>query len=157
MYPPALSLAFALLLALSLGIKAHIGNGAVTTVQSDDKDIAQLLSSNGFAIRHEQANADPVWIYGTKQGCNLQIADVSTQGWHRRIVEWQAQGRLLLYSVGGHLYEEQPILMPMMAHYLGRLERYVGIDAAPVRARAIVIDDRCPAVPIPLADLEALS
>jgi hypothetical protein len=153
-----LSLGFGLLLVVSLAVKVQAGlSRGNPAIAWDGDDIVALLGRNGFAISHAAPNTDPAWVYGVKAGCKVQIADVSLQGWHRSALELQAAGRPLLYSVGGALHEQQPILRPMMIHYFRRLERYVGINAAPPRARAIIIDRGCPAAAISRVELEALS
>ena len=154
-----LSLAFGLLLVLSVTLKV-LGGGigqSVTTEHTANEDIAALLRNNGFAFTLSDPNTDPQWFYGTKGTCQLQIADVSPQGWHRSALDWQAKGRPLLYSVEGKLYKRQPILVPMVHHYFGRAMRYLGIQIRPVMARAIVIGPQCPADPIAAVDLERLS
>jgi hypothetical protein len=149
---------FGLLLALSIAFKVQVSVGQSSSAMiSDSGDIIALLGRNGFAISRADPNTDPGWIYGVKGRCKLQIADVSLQGWHRSTLEWAAAGRPLLYSVEGKLYARQPILRPMILHYLRRVERHMGGNAAPVRARAIIIDPGCPADPIAPAELEALS
>lgn len=157
MYRLPFDLGLALLLALSLAIKVHaLGqNAAIPAV--DDQDIVSLLGRKGFAVSRAAANTDPGWIYGVKGRCKVQVADVSLQGWHRATLEWEAGGRSLLYSVGGMLYAEQPILKPMVIHYFRRFERYVGVQAPSVRVRAIIIDPQCPPNQIAPAEFEALS
>jgi hypothetical protein len=158
MRPSTLSLGFALLLVLSLGVKVQARLGSSSpAIASDGEDIIATLGRSGFATSRAAPNTDPTWVYGVKGECKLQIADISLQGWHRSALELEAVGRSILYSVGGRLHTEQPILWPMMIHYFRRLERYVGIDAPPPRARAIVIGPGCPAAPIPQLELEALS
>ena len=158
MRPSTLSLGFGLLLVLSLAVKVQAGLGhSSPAVTPDGEDIVAMLARSGFATSRAAPNTDPAWVYGVKGECKLQIADVSLQGWHRSALELEAVGRSLLYSVGGRLHTEQPILWPMMIHYLRRLERYVGIDAPPPRVRAIVIGRGCSAALIPQLELEALS
>jgi hypothetical protein len=158
MYRLTLSLCFGLLLAVSIALKVQgAASGARSIQPSDGDDIQALLSRNGFAVSRAEPNTDPVWFYGVKGECRLQIADISPQGWHRSALDWQATGRVLLYSVGGQLSPQQPILRPMAIDYLRRLLRYVGISEPPVKARAIIIGNTCPADPIAASDLEALS
>ena len=154
-----LSFTCGLLLTLSVSLKV-LGGGIGQSVTADhpaNEDIAALLRANGFAFTLSEPNTDPQWFYATKETCQLQIADVSLQGWHRSMLDWQARGRVLLYSVEGKLYKHQPVLMPMVHHYIGRALRYTGIKTRPVMARAIIIGPRCPLQPIAAADLERLS
>ena len=157
MYKSTLNLCFGILLVASMAIKILGNVGAASATYSDDEDIVSLLREEGFEVRKADANTDPVWTYGVRKGCRLQIANVSPQGWHRSILQWEAAGQTLVYSASGRLYEEQPILRPMMIHYLHRLERYMGIDAPPVRIRAIVLAPECPSDAIASTKLAALS
>jgi hypothetical protein len=158
MHRLTLSVACGLLLAVSLALKVQsAAPGAQSTPPSTGEDVPALLSRNGFAVTFAEPNTDPAWVYGTRGTCRLQIADISPQGWHRAALDWQASGRVLLYSVGGKLYRQQPILRPMAIDYFRRLQRYVGINAPPVVARALIIDRTCPADPIPTRELEALT
>jgi len=158
MYRLTLSLAFGLLLAASIAIKvyANVGSGKLA-MYPDDEDITALLSKHGFATDRADPNTDPGWIYGVREGCRVQIANVSPQGWHRSIVEWEATGKILEYSANGRLHDRQPILKPMLVHYLHRLERYAGIDAPAVKVRAIIVAPECPSDVIAPAELAALS
>jgi hypothetical protein len=152
------SLGFGALLVVSVAVKMQGAASADRSMKpSAGDDIAVLLSRNGFAVRRAEPNTDPSWVYGTKGQCQVQVAEISPQGWHRSALDWHATGRVLLYSVAGKLYAQQPILRPMATDYLRRLQRYVGLDEPPVKARAVIIDDSCPADPIPLRELEALS
>ena len=153
-----LSLGFGLLLVLSIVIKVYSSAaGSMSATYSGDEDIVALLRKNGFTTHRAEPNTDPIWTYGVGDRCRLQVANVSPQGWHRATVAWQAAGQVLLYSVEGKLYDQQPILKPMTIHYLRRLERYLGIDAPPVRVRAIIIGPECPAETIASMKLEVLS
>jgi hypothetical protein len=152
------SLAFGLLLMISIAIKVYAGAGTkAASVHADDEDIAALLSANGFKTSRAAPNTDPVWTYGVSDDCRLQIASVSPQGWHRSTVEWEAAGRNVLYSASGRLYRRQPTLKPLMVHYFRRLQRYVGFNTPPVRVRAIVIGRECAADALASLNLAALS
>ncbi|RVD59175.1 hypothetical protein EN828_11975 [Mesorhizobium sp. M2D.F.Ca.ET.185.01.1.1] len=154
-----LRLTVGLFVTLSVSLKV-LGGGIGQSATADhpaNEDIAALLRANGFAFTLSAPNTDPQWFYATKERCQLQIADVSPQGWHQSMLDWQARGRVLLYSVEGKLYEHQPVLVPMMHHYIGRALRYTGIKTRPVVARAIIIGPRCSLLPIAAADLERLS
>jgi hypothetical protein len=153
-----LSTLFIALLVASISIKmlSH-GAAALSSMYPGDDDIASLLQKNGFETRKADANTDPAWTYGVRKDCRLQIANVSPQGWHRSIIEWEAVGQTLVYSADGRLYGSQPIIKPMTIHYLHRLERYMGIDAPPVRVRAIIIAPECPSNAIASTELASLS
>ncbi|WP_315924425.1 hypothetical protein [Mesorhizobium sp. SP-1A] len=153
-----LSLALALLLVLSMGVKLRLGAPSNFSEQyPGSDDIIEMLSKNGFEVSRPAPNSDPYWITGKRAACLLQIANVSPQGWHRAAVEWKAAGASVLYSSGKALYPAQPILMPLLRHYLRRAERYMGIRAPALRVRAIISTGTCPADLIAAADLAALS
>ena len=158
MRPFVLSAAFVTLLAASLGGKAVFGVAASQGASyPSDNDILALMAKHQFKIERAAPNTDPSWIYGTRDQCQVQIASVSVQGWHRAIVEWQGVGKTLIFSAEGRLYQQQPILQPLFTHYVRRLERQIGIEAGPVPVRAIVISPACPSGLIDPADLAALS
>ncbi|MFU0507158.1 hypothetical protein ACLKMW_21565 [Pseudaminobacter sp. NGMCC 1.201702] len=122
-----------------------------------DQDIVILLQKHGFKTHRAAAETDPAWVHGVTDGCQIDIAGVSPQGWHRAVVDWYAAGKHLRYSALGELHYEQPILTPMLTHYLARLQRYAGINAKEVKIRAIVVAPGCPADVIPSSELSALS
>jgi hypothetical protein len=153
-----LSMAFGLPLVVSIAIKVYVGLGAsAAPTYPNDEDVAALLGANGFTTHKAAANTDPVWTYGVRDQCRLQIASVSPQGWHRSAVEWEAAGQMVLYSVSGGLHSSQPILKPLMIHYFRRLQRNLGFQASPVSVRAIIVGRECPADVIVALDLAALS
>lgn len=158
MRPLTLSAAFVILLAASIAAKTAFSVAAseAAPYPSDD-DIVALMAKHALKIERADPNTDPSWIYGTRDQCQVQIASVSVQGWHRAIVQWQGAGKTLIYSAEGKLYQHQPILQPLVTYYVTRLERQVGIAAPPVRVRAIVISAGCPSGLIDPADLAALS
>lgn len=158
MHRLTLSVALGLLLAASLAIKVY-GRAADDGAANDpgDQDIVALLQKHGFKTEMAAANTDPPWVRGMRDGCRIDIASVSPQGWHRAIVEWYAAGKELQYSAQGRLHADQPILRPMMTHYLARLQRYAGIGASEVRIRAVVIAPGCPVDAVPPSELAALS
>ncbi|MGP2493445.1 hypothetical protein ACTDI4_17675 [Mesorhizobium sp. PUT5] len=153
-----LSLALALLLLASMGLKLLLGTPTNFAGQDpSDDDILAMLSRNRFEVSLPTPNTDPQWITGTRAGCRVLIASVSPQGWHRAAVERRAAGAQLFYSSGAALHRSQPILGPLLTHYLRRAERYAGIAAPAVRVRAVILSGDCPADVIAPADLAALS
>ena len=155
MHRLAISCAFGALLATSLAVKT-LAALDVATYRSDD-DIIALMTRHQLKIERAAPNADPGWIYGSRDRCRIKIANVSVQGWHRDVVEWQAVGKTLIFSANGGLYDRQPILKPLVTFYARRLERQLGIAKPPVAVRAIIIPPECPSDLIDPAELSALS
>jgi hypothetical protein len=156
--PLRLSLAFALLLAVSLGLKVELGAASGIGQQyPDSADIGAMLEKHAFAVQPPRPDTDPQWVTGTRDGCTLQIANVSPQGWHRAAVEWKAAGKPILYAAGAELHDRQPIAGPLVRHYLRRLERYAGLEAPPLKVRAIIRSGDCPDSLIAPSELAALS
>jgi hypothetical protein len=153
-----LSVVLGLLLAASLAIKVY-GRATPSGGMDDvnDQDIVTLLQKHGFRAQMAAADTDPAWVHGVRERCQIDIAGVSPQGWHRAVVDWYAAGKHLRYSALGELHDEQPILTPMLTHYLARLQRYAGINAPEVKIRAIVVAPGCPADVVPSSELAALS
>ncbi len=153
-----LSLAFAALLAVSLGLKVQLGSASSFQEQyPDGSDIEALLASHAFEVTPPEPQTDPQWYTARRGGCTLLVANVSPQGWHRAAVEWKAAGAPVVYAAGAALHERQPIAGPLARHYLRRMERYAGIDAPPLRVRAIIRSGNCPDRLIAPAELAALS
>lgn len=154
----SLSLAFALLLALSLGLKAELGSAtSFTTQYPEAEDIADLMAKHDFAVTFPEPNTDPQWFTGVREGCTFRIANVSPQGWHRAAVEWKAGADPILYSAGTALHDEQPIAAPLMRHYIRRFERYAGMNSPPLKVRAIIRTGDCPDSFIAPSELAGLS
>ncbi|MGC4026672.1 MAG: hypothetical protein QM744_16940 [Mesorhizobium sp.] len=154
----ALSLTLVLVAFVSLGLKVQAdGRANDNLMYPSEDDIVALLQHNNFSVQMAPPNTDPQWVTGMRDGCRIQIASVSPQGWHRNIVKWASKDKTLVYSVGGTLAAQQPLLGPMAHHYLNRLKRYAGFDAPAVRVRAVLMDQGCGPNSIPDAELAALS
>ena len=154
----SLSLAFALLLAVSLGLKVQLGSATSFTAQyPEGEDIAALMTKHAFAVTFPEPDTGPQWFTGVRDGCVMQIANVSPQGWHRAAVEWKAGDNPVVYSAGTTLHDQQPIAGPLMRHYLRRFERYAGIDSPPLKVRAIIRTGDCPDSFIAPSELASLS
>jgi hypothetical protein len=140
------SFALALLLATSLAIKSYVSmSGRVLAAQPDDSDIAAMLAANGFEMTVPMPATDPAWFLGETGDCRIYIAGISPQGWHRAAVEWKAQSvnGQVSYLTENEMTGQQPVLRTTLIHYWRRLQRNVGIDAAPLRLRAIVASGDC--------------
>ena len=147
-----------MLLAVSLGVKLSLGTPANFSRQYPGiDDIVAMLANNDFKVSIASGTVDPQWVSGKRESCLLRIANVSPQGWHRAAVEWTAAGLPVVYSAGAALHQSQPILVPLLRHYLRRAERYMGIPAEALKVRAIIMSGDCPANLISRADLAALS
>ncbi|KQZ87079.1 hypothetical protein ASD64_06415 [Mesorhizobium sp. Root157] len=154
----SLSLAFALLLAVSLGLKVQLGSATSFGAQyPDGEDIEALMAKHAFVVTPPEPDTDPQWFTGVQGGCVIKIANVSPQGWHRAAVEWKAGDDPILYAAGAALHDRQPIAGPLLRYYLRRFERYAGIDAPPLKVRAIIRSGECPDSLIAPAELAALS
>jgi hypothetical protein len=149
------SLTFALLLGLSLAIKF---SGSVEAYSSgmheNDGEIAAFLTKHGFAVRRGESGAPTT---GTRGGCQVQVTDVSPQGWHRAVVAQSAAGQKLVYAFAGNIYPEQPVLRTTLDHYVWRLKRYFRMRPPPRAVRAVIISPACPADVISENKLQELS
>ncbi len=139
------SLAFCLLLAASLGLKATPGTEGPAASGSQDEDIPAFLGRHGFAVTPGDPAENPVWTVGTKPGCRIEIATVAPQGWHRAVVAERGAGQRIVYVYGGRTYAEQPVLHTLLGEYRRRLERYLGVAAPPIPVRALILSPGCPA------------
>lgn len=139
------SLAFVLLLGVSLSAK---GLGFERADEAARQDAAApaiaLLEQRGFAVEVPDRKADPVWVVGRRGACQLRVAEVSPQGWHRTAVAEQAAGQWLRFAFDGQLHRDQPVLRTKAEDYRRRLLRYLGLPAPAPAVRAVVLGPGCP-------------
>jgi hypothetical protein len=139
------SLAFGLLLALSLGFKAwgSIGESA-SAPDRGRAEVAAFLEQRGFSVS-PQDPADTLWISASSGNCRVQVADVSPQGWQRAAATERAAGQRLSYVYAGKTYSEQPVLLTTLDSYWQRIKRYLHLPSSAYPVRAVIVSPACPA------------
>jgi len=155
---PALSIACGFTLALSLFFKLPGLMGlAAATPGAIPQEIAALLERRGFQVRQDTDSSDRnlIWISGRAGACDVLIATVALQGWHRSLMAQRAVDHRLFYTFNGNIYAEQPIVRTRAHHYWVKLNRYLGLEAQTHPLLAVIAAPTCTSVP--LEELAALS
>jgi hypothetical protein len=148
---PKLLLAGLLILTLSLKVLA-IGtkSGSAQRAEMVRNEIASFLARHGF-------QPDPaVWIgVAAHSGeCQLLVAEVAYQGWHKDSVRrFASQEDQLLFYFRGHMYPDQPVWLTQLAGYSASVLRNLGVDAPSEPVLAIVASPPCKLGALPWQEL----
>jgi hypothetical protein len=152
----ALSLAFCLVLGLSVALKLpgllRVTEGSANAISPE---IEMLLRQHSFQVSQYAPDNDLTWMSGIEGDCRIMIAAVAPQGWHRALVAQVATGKQLFYLFDGSVYTEQPIFRTRSYHYWRKLNHYIGLSPQNLPVLAIVIAPSCQKVP--LSQLAAIS
>lgn len=152
----ALSAAFCIALALSVGlkipglVKISEGPSGGAPLEIDD-----VLAARSFQVSRYVPDNDLTWISGINDDCRLMVAAVAPQGWHRALVAQMAQQKQVFYVFDGQVYSEQPIVRTRAYHYWRKLARYFGLTPRERPVLAVLSTPSCQDVP--LAQLAAFS
>lgn len=152
-----LSAVFGLVLMVSLLLKLP-GNpdGAVAAPEPIPARITALLDRHGFQVSKAAPERSPAWVIGRAGDCQIQIAEVALQGWHRSLIAQVAAGKQLFYIFDGETYPEQPVLRTRAHRYwLKLLHDYLALSASYHPALAVVATPACER--LVLSDLADLS
>ncbi|HTJ56933.1 MAG TPA: hypothetical protein VL418_05130 [Devosiaceae bacterium] len=134
-------------LAVGLGLKtlafANMGEANWDT-PGLDPTVAAFFNASGFAITMPVAGTNPLWADGTRGDCTIRIAAVAPTGASQDIVEEQADGQRLYYTLSGKLYTDEPVVEATFMYYERRLLNGFGISNPELVVRAIILGDDCP-------------
>ncbi|MGO4706474.1 hypothetical protein AB4072_11960 [Microvirga sp. 2MCAF38] len=151
-----LSAVFGLALAASVALKVPgVADIAAVTESTIPDKIATVLRQDGFQVRQDVPDYDLSWVSGVSGSCNVLVAPVAPQGWHRSLITQVAKGNPILYIVNGQTYAEQPILRTRAQYYWSKLNRYLGLSAPGRPVIAVIAPTACER--LPLDGLAALS
>lgn len=131
------------LLIVSLAIKVSLLGETQVRPEPAVADIEASLSAAGFEISRAAPNTDPSWVLGKMRDCDVSIANVSLQGWHRQAVAWRVGAGRPYYLFNNQIYQAQPLLYTNSAYYIWRLKGYLGIQFPPPKLRAVAIGQHC--------------
>jgi hypothetical protein len=161
-FRPALSIVLGLFLVVSLSLKLPgLITAAVGEASVIPRDIATVLERHEFQVKVSQeqvvqeAPDELAWVYGAAGACQVRIAEVALQGWHRSLVSQLATGNQLFYMFGGETYSEQPIMRTRTYAYWRKLNRYLGLSTPNRPVLALIAMPACQNVP--LRELAVLS
>jgi len=143
-----------LVLSLSLKLPGII-NAAVGETSVIPRDIAMVLERHDFQVkvsqeqvRQEAPDEELAWVYGTAGACQVQIAEVAPQGWHRALVSRLAADNHLFYTFGGETYSEQPVMWTRTYAFWRKLNRYLGLSTPNRPVLALIAAPACQDVPV---------
>jgi hypothetical protein len=118
------------------------------------RDIATVLERHDFQVKVSQeqimqeAPDEPAWVYGAAGACQVRIAEVAPQGWHRFLVSGLAAGNQLFYTFDGETYSEQPIIRTRTYAYWRKLNRYLGLSTPNRPVLALIAAPACQNMPL---------
>jgi exosortase/archaeosortase family protein len=154
---PSLSIGVGMVLAVTVflkvpGLTALAFTAPEATVFPGE--VTDLLQQRGFAVRQIIPVDDLAWVYGTAEGCQVQVTEVAPQGWQRSLLTRVAGERRLVFLFGGEAYSEQPVLKTRADYYWGKLNRYLGRRVPRLPVLAVISISGCEQLPLrELADL----
>lgn len=152
------SVILAVLLVASLAGKGYaLRSSEAIVAGADGAEMAAFLAHKGMAVTVADANTAPIWFTGSKDTCQVRIADVSPQGWARNIVAQEGASEEVRYAFAGKFHADQPVLQTTLAEYGNRLLRYLGLMVPRPIVRAVLISNGCPPGTITPGDAAALS
>ena len=106
--------------------------------------IEMFLQRNGFRTEHTTSDEDMFIVSATADDCELSIASLSLQGWHRDIIgSLTPTDYSLRFLFDGKLYLEQPLLLTQSYDYWSRLSGFVGEGNRSLHLYGIVASSEC--------------
>lgn len=154
-FRPALSMIFGLILVVSLSLKLPgLITAAVGEASMIPRRIATVLERNDYHVELsrqkviQEAPDELAWVYGAAGACQVRIAEVSPQGWHRSLISQLAVGNQLFYTFGGETYSDQPIMRTRTYAYWRKLNRYLGLSTPNRPVLALIAAPACQNVPL---------
>jgi hypothetical protein len=143
-----------LVVSLSLKLPGLI-TVAVGEASVIPRDIATVLERHAFQVKvsqeqvtQEAPGIELAWVSGAAGACQVRIAEVAPQGWHRSLFSQLAAGNQLFYTFGGETYSEQPIIRTRTYAYWRKLNRYLGLSTPNRPVLALIAAPACQNVPL---------
>lgn len=134
--------ALAVLLLLSLGLKAWTSYGADRTDDAADSPaLLEPLGAKGFALSQEDGLEAPFAI-ATRGDCRIEVTTVSALGWHQAAMAARAEAQALSYVYAGRVYAQQPVMLTKVGYYWQRLVGYFGPSRQP-QVFAVITSPAC--------------
>lgn len=134
-----------LLLLSSLMLKVPvIASNSQWDVNEVTNRIEIFLQGNGFQTVQTASDEDMFIVSGADGDCELSIASLSLEGWHRHIIRnLTPVDYNLRFLFDGKLYLEQPLLLTRSYDYWSRLSGFISEDRRPLRLYGIVASSEC--------------
>lgn len=137
--------AMLVLLLSSLMIKIPvIASSSQWEVSEVTQRIETFLQGNGFQTVNAASDEDMFIVSATAGDCELSVASLSLQGWHRHIIRSLTPiDYNLRFLFDGKLYLEQPLILTRSYDYWIRLSGFVSDDNRSHRLYGIVASSEC--------------
>lgn len=137
--------AMLVLLLSSLMIKISV---IASSSQSDVNEVTHrieiFLQGNGFQTVHAASDEDMFIVSAAAGDCELSIASLSLQGWHRHIMRSLTPiDHNLRFLFDGKLYLEQPLILTRSYDYWSWLSGFINEDNRSHRLYGIVASSEC--------------
>src|SRR5262249_15234698 len=134
--------ALLLLLALTLGWKLAVRvDGSTAATDKDPRvKVAEFLERQHFSVDvSEQAREGQPAVRATAGACHLLVANSPPMGWDRDMIRRYATAADRVFVVfDGRVYAEQPTFMTVLDALWSRLQRELGLRAAPRSVFAVI-------------------
>jgi hypothetical protein len=139
------ALFFAMLLLSSLMMKVPvIASNSQWDVTEVTHRIEIFLQGNGFQTGQTTLDEDMFIVSGAAGDCELSIASLSLEGWHRHIIRnLTPVDYNLRFLFDGKLYLEQPLLLTRSYDYWIRLSGFISEDNHSLHLYGIVASSEC--------------
>lgn len=139
------ALFFAMLLLSSLMMKVPvIASNSQWDVTEVTHRIEIFLQGNGFQTVQTTFDEDMFIVSGAAGDCELSIASLSLEGWHRHIIRnLTPVDYNLRFLFDGKLYLEQPLLLTRSYDYWIRLSGFISDDNPSLHLYGIVASSEC--------------
>ncbi|MBD2750183.1 hypothetical protein IC232_26305 [Microvirga sp. BT688] len=157
-FPPALSGAIGLVLAVTLSLKLPglmLLTSPMAPAPGFSGEAARLLEQHGLEVDQVSPGENLAGISGATGACRVRINDVMPQGWQQSLVAGIAGDHHLVYLFNGRNYSEQPLLRTRADYYWSRLNRYLGRNVPTRPVIVVIFTPACNG--LPLRELTELS
>ncbi len=137
--------AMLLLLLASLMMKGPV---VASDSQGDVNEVMHrieiFLQEKGFQTVQTTSDEDMFMVSGAAGDCELSIASLSLEGWHRHIIRSLTPVDFdLRFLFDGKLYLEQPLLLTRSYDYWSRLSGFISEDSRALHLYGIVASSEC--------------
>ena len=146
------------LLILTLSYKVSKGMSQSVSGQEQDEmvrtQIAMFLAGHGFQPNSVTAIQNPIGASGRSGSCQLLIAEVAFQGWHRDTLRRSAaEDDQFFFFFRGNKYQDQPVWLTRRSGYWNIFLRNFGLNAPVEPVLGIVASPACDLNAMPWREL----
>jgi hypothetical protein len=144
------------LLVLTLWFKVAVGMRQFVSGQDEmlRTSITTFLAQHGFQPNRVNEIQNPIGESGSSGGCQLLIAEVAFQGWHRDFLRRLASEEdQFFFFFRGRKYQDQPVWLTRLSGYWNTFLRNLGFNAPVEPVLGIVGSPPCDLTAMPWQEL----